>query len=178
MNGGRVTFQHDYDKSGLYRPNGKHRDEWQSWTETPLLNPKVISLSFARSKITDEDLHRLRPQLDVLTTLEELSLSGTAISDHGLYALPQLESLKTLYVNETHITDNGLARLTKQTNLRSLYLNQTAVSDFGVAAIADIKSLEVVNLYETKISTAGVNALRRSSPQLRIGTPTEGLNWF
>jgi hypothetical protein len=177
--GGRIYFRDDYDDSGLYRP-GRASASPVVLIRRLLFGRafcKVAEIHLSRSSITDDDLIRLRPYFLELDTVEEIALSGTAITDRGLRSLPPLPQLKVLWLNETRITDTGLIALAKFPQLQSLALNQTAVSDTAVDTLANLRTLKLVNLYETRITATGSRRLRQKAPTVTIGTPTHGLAW-
>jgi hypothetical protein len=70
-----------------------------------------------------------------LTSLRELHLDNTDISDAGLQHLDSLRSLRELHLSGTNVTDAGLAHLRGFTGLKWLSLANTDVTDDGIAEI-------------------------------------------
>jgi WD40 repeat protein len=75
-------------------------------------------------RINDGRLRELIPLLLDLSTLEELDLVETPITDESLSQIARLRQLKLLYVHETEATDDGLAQL--QRSLPSVDLRREA----------------------------------------------------
>ena len=71
-------------------------------------------------------------QIARLGRVEELDLSGTAISNAGLGSLTELDELRVLNLSNTAISDEGLKHLVKLTSLKELTLSDTKVSDEGL----------------------------------------------
>ena len=70
-----------------------------------------------------------------LTSLEELSLSGCAITDAGLERLTRLRKLEVLDLRHTSVTVEGVLRLAPLPKLRGLMLNELELSPREEAAI-------------------------------------------
>ena len=91
-------------------------------------------------------LDRVPPELAALTSLQELYLNNTQVSD--LAPLQALTSLQSLDINYTQVSD--LAPLQALTSLNALYLNNTQVSD--LAPLQALTSLRRLDLNYTQVS--------------------------
>lgn len=94
-----------------------------------------------------------------MTTLTELYLQGTSITDDGLKNLAGLTNLVDLDLSDDNITDAGLASLAGLTKLRRLRLQGAAVTDAGIDVLRNMPQLEELSLYRTKVSNAGLAKL-------------------
>lgn len=106
--------------------------------------------------------------LGAITGLESLSLTFQKISDSGLEHLEGLKRLNFLVLSETNITDAGLAHLKGLTSLETLYLGGTKISDAGLTYIKGLTRLKYLNVVATKVTEAGLEELRRALPNTTI----------
>ena len=67
----------------------------------------ITRLYLERTTISDDDLLRLRPQLESLPNLEALGLRDTQVTDAGLEHLRGLTKLETLFLDNTQVTNCG-----------------------------------------------------------------------
>lgn len=95
------------------------------------LEPTLVWLNLARTKVTDAGLAQLKP----FKELRRLHLENTGVGDAGLSHLAGLDKLEYLNLYGTSVTDSGLGSVTKLKNLKKLYLWQTAVTEEGVAKL-------------------------------------------
>jgi hypothetical protein len=140
----------------------------------------------ANTKVTDAGL----THLEEMSSLEELNLYGTgvsqkavaslkrmkslqvlklpvAIDDAGLEQLKDLRALRVLSVYGMGITDAGLVHLRDRAALEELDLSHTSISDIGLIHLKELKKLEVLNLSYTNITEAGLAHLK-SLKNLRV----------
>ena len=94
-----------------------------------------------------------------MTTLTELYLRGTSITDEGLMNLSNLTNLIELDLSDDNISDAGVASLAGLTKLRKLSLQGADVTDAGIDALQHMSQLEELSLYRTKVSNAGLAKL-------------------
>jgi Leucine-rich repeat (LRR) protein len=94
-----------------------------------------------------------------MTTLKELYLRGTSITDEGVKNLSGLTNLIELDLSDVNITDEGVASLAGLTNLRKLSLQGADLTDAGIDALRNMSQLEELSLYRTKVSNAGLAKL-------------------
>ena len=102
-----------------------------------------------------------------LTTLEELGLLRTSVTDAGLAHLSGLRNLKLLNLGVTGVTDAGLVHLRGLTNLKQLYLNKTGVTNAGLAHLHGM-NLKELYLGRTRVTAKGVKRLRSALPNCYI----------
>lgn len=72
------------------------------------------------------------PHLAHLSSLQELYLSNTSVSDDGLRLLGGLHGLRRLYIYHTAISDAGLLNLTRLTALKWLTCSGTGITEEGL----------------------------------------------
>ena len=70
-----------------------------------------------------------------VTSLKQLGLGGTKITDAGLAHLRDLPDLAGLTLNNTGVTDESVEHLRRLTGLQELGLQDTKVSADGVARL-------------------------------------------
>jgi len=119
--------------------------------------PSRDKLDRSGTQTTDADLAR---RLEGLTSLGELKLQDTNITDAGLAHLKGLTSLELLYLGKTQITDAGLAHLKNLTALRHLCVHETQVSNAGLEQLKSLTSLQYLCLHDTQVSDAGLAHLK------------------
>jgi hypothetical protein len=69
---------------------------------------------------------------DFFSSVVDVNLSGSQVTDAGLEHLKGLSQLQTLWLDGTQVTDAGLAQLKGLSKLQWLGLNDTKVTDEGV----------------------------------------------
>jgi Leucine-rich repeat (LRR) protein len=87
------------------------------------------------SLVNFRDVKRSLVHIGVRTSLRELELSGTDVTDADLPPLAGLSHLENLRLAHTQITDAGLDALARLTWLRHLDLNHTDISNQGAATL-------------------------------------------
>ncbi len=128
-------------------------DRFSALTLDDLENLEELDLSGLA--VTAEDLEKLA----VLQRLQKLNLGGTGITDLELAALADLHSLRSLNLGGALITDAGLQHLSGMTGLQELELGNTEITDVGLAKLAHLRSLSKLMLNGTKITDAGLLSL-------------------
>lgn len=140
--------------------------------------PVLQSVDLSQTNVTDSDLAAVA-QLE----LEELVLSGTAISDEGVGYLSIMPTLRKLELSRTQVTiecvdslvslprlqslslprelltDGNLPRLVSLSSLTSLDLDRSQVTNEGLNLIAKMKNLESLTLDACSITDSGLAAL-------------------
>jgi WD40 repeat protein len=106
--------------------------------------------------VGDEDLAPLQG----LTTLRDLNLDHTEITDQGMKVIGGLEGLVKLSLTNTQVTDAGLAELKNLTRLEFLRLDKLPITDAGLAHLAALPRLREISLYQTRITDEGLAHLR------------------
>ena len=104
--------------------------------------------------------------LSALSNLSRLNLEGTHISDAGLAHLTGLTKLSILDIDGTRVTDAGLIHLEGLTNLSTLRLDGTRVTDAGLVHLKRLTNLSELSLAGTKVTDAGMKELQRALPSL------------
>jgi hypothetical protein len=104
-----------------------------------------------------------------MTSLKQLDLPYTGVTDRGLATIGQIKSLESLYLGRMlvatsesercPISDVGVAELQSLGHLKSLHLTSTQVSDAGLQYIAHLHALEFLDLAGTRVTLAGLKAL-------------------
>lgn len=92
------------------------------------LNPCDLQALFLYG-VEDGDLDRIVH----LTGLEELYLSGPALTDAALLAISTLSCLKRIYIYQTAISDRGLIYLKRLPSLTGLTSSGNSITDEGLA---------------------------------------------
>lgn len=115
----------------------------------------LTTLDLSRSKsINDTGLAYLKNM-----PLISLSLSDTAVTDHGLATIATLKLLKTLDLSITKVTANGLGQLASCRNLQTLDLHQTKLGNSSIDGLKNLNNLEVLVLGETGVGDSALGAL-------------------
>ncbi len=96
------------------------------------------------------------------STLQELLIPRTRITDKGLKHLARLPVLEELDLSETAVGDNGMASLSASRTLTNLALEQSEVSDAALEHLARMPALEQINLIDTRITGTGLASLSRA----------------
>jgi beta-lactamase regulating signal transducer with metallopeptidase domain/Leucine-rich repeat (LRR) protein len=113
--------------------------------------------------------HGLAP-FTTLKRLESLALSDNPIDDAGAAAVARLTSIQQLDLSNTQLTDEGLRTLAADLpGLTNLTLNGTKVTDGGLDALMRLQHLKQVFAARTAITKAG----RKDRPwSVVLGEPT------
>jgi internalin A len=107
-------------------------------------------------------------QIEHLTRLKSLCLSGSSVSDEGLAHVTGLTSLAVLELTGTRITDAGLVHLKGLANLAELHLDGTQVTAAGLENLKGLSKLTHVVLDGDEIKETDVKELRQALPSLNI----------
>jgi hypothetical protein len=116
------------------------------------------------SALTDEGLRNLEP----LTKLRYLHLSGSQITSAGFRHLKSLTRLEELSLQENNLSDDGLEYLQGLTNLRSLHLGMSRghITDDGLKKLSSLAKLEILDIQYTNVTDQGLEHLK-GLPRLR-----------
>jgi hypothetical protein len=139
------------------RPRGLEwlQERVRVYDERRELFDDVILVRLNSTSVTDVSLAHLTD----LSSLEDLGLRGTRVTDAGLADLKGLK-LRALWLDDTQVTDAGLAHLSGLTTLEFLSLKKTPVTDAGLAQLSGLTGLEVLDLDNTQVTDAGLAHLR------------------
>ena len=125
-------------------------------TDAGLVNLQALTklkvLDLSGTQITDTGLKHLKG----LTNLEELYIGGPEITDAGLEHLKGLTKMQMLAVITNNITDAGLEHLRGMTRLHSLGLSSTQITDAGLEHMKGLTRLSFLGLSSTKVTDAGL----------------------
>jgi Leucine-rich repeat (LRR) protein len=99
------------------------------------------------------------PVIAEFKELEELDLSGTAITNKGFQALTACTKLKVLKLTRTSVSFAGITGMDNLTALTRLEAEITPVDDEGVKVIGQLPALETAYLSATKITGKELVAL-------------------
>lgn len=106
-----------------------------------------------------------------ITTLEDLVLDESNVTDADLAALSTLIDLKRLSLSRTAITDTGLTQLAILPRLTTLVLNSSYhVTDEGLETLAQLRSLEEISLLDTTVTLPGLIELSGQHTTLQINS--------
>src|SRR5262249_13523169 len=106
--------------------------------------------------------------LSELTSLDQLGLAGTQVSDAGLVHLKGFTKLTGLWLQYTQVSDAGLVHLQGLTILRTLYLTGTQVSDAGLDQLKGLRRLKEINVAQPRVPAAGMERLSAALPNCII----------
>jgi hypothetical protein len=106
--------------------------------------------------------------LGCLKKLELLDLSYTKIGDPTLHALSSMSTLRDLTVTGTAVTDRGLAYLKGMKSLESLEARVTEIGDPGLEALRTLPKLRQVCVDSTNITDAACEAFRKARPGVKV----------
>ena len=107
------------------------------------------------SRVDDAELRNLQ----VLTGLRYLDLSGTPVTDAGLVHVLACRSLDTLMLWETAVTDAGMELIGRMTSLRNLGVGNTRVTDAGLRHLRGLLGLRSIQLWGTDVTGPGLDVL-------------------
>lgn len=98
-----------------------------------------------------------------------------AATDIDLDRIAEFSTLTELFVTRSEVTDAGLKQLSGLVRLKVLELHAPAVTDAGLEHLTGLKSLLVLKLGETQVTRAGVERFRQALPQcdVRVEWPAE-----
>ena len=122
-----------------------------------------VDLSF--SDVTNDQLRHLK----TMPNLVALTLDYTAISDEGLVHISEMKQLVSLSLSRTKITDRGLAALRELDQLTRLDLSVTDIGDAGVKQLRGLTQLEELNLGVTQITSASLQYVEEMSNLSELG---------
>ena len=125
-----------------------------------LKKDEEIEINLSDLALQDDTLARLAAELNGLTNLQHLNLSGTQVTDKGLKHLKGLTNLQHLNLSGTRVTDKGLKHLKGLTNLQYLNLYGTRVTDEGLKHLKGLTNLQVLDLYGTQVTDEGLEHLK------------------
>ena len=121
------------------------------------------------SNVTDAVIAPLKD----VTSLVELNLATTKVTDAGLSAVDGLGYLQNLQLQLTGIGDGAAEHFKKLTNLVTLNLYGSQVTDATLPALKDLAHLRSLYLWQTKVTPDAVQQLKAARPGLYVNTGWE-----
>jgi Leucine-rich repeat (LRR) protein len=148
-------------------------------TATPLVQLEAAGVKFttnARSGVVEsaelggiEITDELAEQIAQLSTLVNLSLRNSTMTQKGWAALAKLDQLQSLDLRECPLSNENLAVVSSMHLLRSLRLNgktgNCTVDDSGLQVLQQLPKLRVLALDGVKIGSVGLKQLS-ACPQI------------
>ena len=126
----------------------------------------LVELDLSYTSISDQSLRAISISLTRLTQLDLTDCDS--ITAEGFACLSSLTSLEALDVYGTNITDEGLYAIsTSLTRLNKLNLESCrSITAEGFACLSSLTSLEELHVYGTNITDEGLNAISTSLTRL------------
>jgi hypothetical protein len=93
------------------------------------------------------------------------------VDDEGLANLEGLSQVTNIGLSGTAVTGKGIAKLGKLRVLSDLFLNDTGIGDEAVQSLKLCDGLHNLDLKNTKITPSGVQELRTALPRCEITEP-------
>ncbi|MDB5336926.1 MAG: hypothetical protein JWN70_2545, partial [Planctomycetaceae bacterium] len=125
-------------------------------TDLPKKDFTLYSISLADTGISDVGLLRLKG----LTALQELDLSGSAVTDLGLEIIGTFKTLRKLNLLGTHVTGAGLVHFVGSKKLVDLDLSRCPVTDSSLDPVRGLVTLTALRLNSTAVTDVGLEALK------------------
>ena len=120
---------------------------------------KLTALNVLGTDIDDDALLLISENL---STLEDLNIGCTKISDDGLPYLQNLLKLKTLCLQGCHITNRGVLAISSLIQLEDVQLSDCLdISDAGICSLTQLQCLRRLNISWTMVKDGGVSQLPR-----------------
>ncbi len=94
--------------------------------------------------------------LNVVESLEQLTLFGDFVNDACMRRIGQMEDLKRLWTNSKNVTSKGWVHLAGLTKMEDLFLSETNFGDDDTRFLEEMKNLKFLGLNKTKITDAGI----------------------
>jgi Leucine-rich repeat (LRR) protein len=147
--------------------------------DTPVTDRGIAHLD-GLSNLLSLQLNRLDPQggpwisdnamptIRGLTSLVQLQLFRTDVTDAGVQHLASLKRLKHLNLSGTKVTNEGLQHLTALDSLQTLDLAYCEIDDDCLETLTKFQSLRQVNCHQTGVTRPAVNKLRLRHSHLGI----------
>jgi hypothetical protein len=128
-------------------------------------HPYIVSCQFTKVKVSDSQIC----SISALKHLVGLNVADASVTDTGLsYLGHNCSSLKDLYIGGSRITDSGIAKLTSLSNLETIVIQNAAIADKGLEPLLKLKELRFLSLNNTLITDAGLRAIAENCPKLRM----------
>ncbi len=123
---------------------------------------------FGSRKVGNEELREIVLAIDGYSKFQYLSLASTAIDDRACSVLVELTSLDDLDISDTMVTNSGVKIVSRMPMLYSLNVANTSIDDESVEILISMQSLRIVDLRDTRISQEGIDRLVRCRPEIQV----------
>ena len=107
-------------------------------------------------------------QLKYLHDARFLSFNSSAFADRHVHYLDEMTSLRDLQLNGTDISEVGLQHLAARHRLRQLTLNDTWIDDGAIDALVSMQSLRELQVRHTGLTRKGIERLTAGLPNCEI----------
>lgn len=94
--------------------------------------------------------------------------NASGVNDATIYIIAQITTVEELYLDDTAITDRSLSDIQRMPSLVVLSLRNTHITDTGIHKLVDMKSLKRLDLRGTTMSRSTQLEIRRRLPRCRI----------
>jgi hypothetical protein len=121
----------------------------------------VESVTFLGAETTGEAID----SIGHLDALQELIISGPAVTDACLIRLRGLRRLRLLFIYDSQITDAGMAELSSFTSLRQLHLSAPDATDAGLKHLEALTNLDDLELLTPNVSSEAIGRLEAALPR-------------
>ncbi len=126
----------------------------------------VVGVVLASTWVTDADL----ALLGTLSSVEEIDLSQTKITDIGLEHLKGLTNVRELSLRYAeYVTDSGVAHIKHWEDLERLSLHGTKVTSRVFGHLASLTSLKNLDIGHTEITDSGFEELAELTRLEKLG---------
>lgn len=133
--------------------------------------PRLSSASFCDVPLTDEGLGYVCE----CTTLDNLRLQHTALTNGGLAVLARLPALRYLRLKDNPQLDDGcVPHLSALTRLVNLQVHETSIRATGLMALSGVPDLEELVVDTETGSREALEALSRKRPKCEILVKGQG----
>jgi hypothetical protein len=118
-----------------------------------------------------EELGKVLDALRLLPYLTELNFQDTPLDDSILKEICRLRTVKRLDLSGTAVTDEGIFHLRNLGGLVHLSLARTAVSDQSKSSLMTLQQLKYLDLSATAVSQKTATAIRAALPRCDVVPP-------
>lgn len=115
----------------------------------------LVELNLMESKISDDALR----YVGEIRSLRKLNVAATKVNGKGFRFLGGLNDLQSLLCGGSPIRDESMPHLISLSQLSELGLIDTQIGDEGLFQLSKLKTLNELRLNGTKVTDAGIRAL-------------------
>lgn len=166
--GGTVEYDFQYSFARDYR-DSRGKPSAPVWLRRRLGDEyfqEVTAVQLDHFYLDDDALAAIA----ALDRLEELSITGSMITDAGMEKLARLRELRSLtLIRNPNVTDDGFKHLVPLKKLRVLKV--TRITDDGLQHLRGMTEMETLNLKSSRVTGTGLVHLARMSKLKKLLTP-------